>query len=103
MPPTVGNRRTRAETTTLTTTYDPGFQIYQVTGGSSTETYDYDNGGRSTYFSRGGSSWTMTWTASDRLKSVHKGTVTTTYKYDPAGRRTEAANATQTRRFILET
>ncbi|HRI15585.1 MAG TPA: RHS repeat-associated core domain-containing protein [Verrucomicrobiota bacterium] len=98
----VGNRRTRAESgTTLTTTYDPGFQIYQVTGGSSTETYDYDNGGRSTYISRGGSSWTMTWTASDRLKTANRAGVTTTYAYDPAGRRTEAVKTGQTRRFIV--
>ncbi|HAB15772.1 MAG TPA: RHS repeat-associated core domain-containing protein [Verrucomicrobiota bacterium] len=105
----VGNRRTRAETTTatppvtttLTTTYDPGFQIYQVTGGSGTETYDYDNGGRSTYISRGGSSWTMTWTASDRLKTANRAGVTTTYAYDPAGRRTEAVKTGQTRRFIV--
>ena len=98
----IGNRRTRAESgTTLTTSYNTGFRINQVTGGSSTENYGYDNGGYGTSISRGGTSWAMTWTAAGRLKTATKAGVTTTYAYDPTGRRTEAVRSGQTRRFIV--
>jgi RHS repeat-associated protein len=99
----VGNRRTRAENgTTLTTSYNAGFRIHQVTGGASTETYGYDNGGNGTGISRGGTTWGMTWTAGGRLKTAARtGVNTTTYAYDPAGRRTAADRTGQTRRFLV--
>jgi len=98
----IGNRRTRNDgTTTLTTTYNTGFRINQVTGGSAAENYGYDSGGRSTSITRNGATWTLNWTADDRLKTMAKtGVSTATYQYDPMGRRTEAA-AGQTRRFIV--
>jgi len=68
-----GNRRTRTEAgTMLTSTYNPGFRLYQVTGGSSTENYGYDNGGNTTSISRGGTTWAMTWSAAGRLRTVTK-------------------------------
>jgi len=99
----IGNPRTRNDgTRTLTTTYNTGFRINQVTGGSTAEAYGYDNGGRSTGITRNGATWTLTWTADDRLKTAAKtGVNTTTYSYDPVGRRTQASTSAQTRRFIL--
>jgi RHS repeat-associated protein len=48
------------------------------------------------------SSWTMTWTASGRLKTAARtGVNTTTYAYDPQGRRTTADRTGQTRRFLV--
>lgn len=98
----VGNRRTRAESgATLTTSYNTGFRIYQVTGATPKESYGYDNGGNSTSISRNSTNWGMTWTAGGRLKTAARAGVTTTYAYDPAGRRTEAIRTGQTRRFLV--
>jgi hypothetical protein len=96
----VGNRRTRLEGgITLTSTYNPGFRLYQVTG-AGTENYTFDSGGEITNMVRGGVTRTNSWTACGRLKTATRAGTTTTYGYDPTGRRISTAGPTP-RRFVV--
>ena len=100
---TDGNRiREERAGTTYNLTYNPGFQLTEVTtAGTAVETYGFDTTGRVASIDRPGGDWTLTYDLEDQLVGATGSGGDQAYAYDAEGRRISATASGQTRRFVV--
>ncbi|MEM9189324.1 MAG: putative Ig domain-containing protein [Myxococcota bacterium] len=87
--------------------YDPGAELVRIeVGGAATETFTYDNGGRTTAIARPGQNYALAYDPlftndGGGVTAIADGTTTTDYAFDGEGRRERVDNGTTERRYLI--
>lgn len=86
-----------------TLSYDDSDQLQaQLTGSTTTASYDYDDRGNRTSKTAGTQTTDYTWDAENRLLSVDDGTTTNSYTYDGDGVRASTTDGTTVEIFVWD-